>query len=185
MDEEKLVEKLLLIEALFSGAATKGEQVAADRARQRILERLRSLEREDPPVEYRFSMSDVWQRKVFVALLRRYGFEPYRYKGQRYTTVMARIPTQFVDETLWPEFEEFSSTLRTYLSEVTDRIVSQVIHPDSSEAVVVEKPSQLPSANTSGNNPPAAGKPQPEGQSNEGAEAISRSGEGQSNRKGS
>ena len=29
MDEEKLAEKLLLIEALFSGAATKGEQVAA------------------------------------------------------------------------------------------------------------------------------------------------------------
>ena len=119
MDEETLVEKLLLIEALFSGATTGGEKVAAERARQRILERLRSLEREDPPVEFRFSMSDMWQRRVFVALLRRYGFEPYRYKGQRYTTVMARVSTKFVDETLWPEFEAFSSTLRTYLSEVT------------------------------------------------------------------
>jgi hypothetical protein len=63
----------------------------------------------------------MWQRRVFVALLRRYGFEPYRYKGQRYTTVMARLSTKFVDETLWPEFEAFSSTLRTYLSEVTDK----------------------------------------------------------------
>ena len=45
---------------------------------------------------------------------------------------------------LWPEFEEISDTLESYLSEVTDRVVSQVIHQDSSEAEVVDDPSQLP-----------------------------------------
>lgn len=146
MDEIKLIEKLKLIEALFSGAATASEREAAARARERILERLKQIEKEDPPLEYRFSMEDMWSRKVFVALLRRYGVRPYRYKRQRYTTVMARVSKRFVDETLWPEFLEISDTLKSYLSEVTDRVVSQVIHQDSSEAEVVDDPSQLPAS---------------------------------------
>ena len=146
MDETRLIEKLRLIETLFAGATTGGEKVAAGRARQRIMERLRLREKEDPPVEYRFSMSDMWSRKLFVALLRRYGIKPYRYSGQRYTTVMAKVSKGFVDDTLWPEFQEISETLRTYLSEVTDRVVSQVIHQDSSEAAVVKKPKQLADA---------------------------------------
>jgi hypothetical protein len=51
---------------------------------------------------------------------------------------------RFVDETLWPEYQEISETLRSYLSDVTDRVVQQVIHQDSSEAEVIEKPKQLP-----------------------------------------
>jgi hypothetical protein len=143
VDEAKLIEKLRLIEALFAGAKTEGEKDAAERARQRILERLRTVERADPPVEYRFGMGDMWQRRVFTALLRRYGIKPYRYSGQRYTTVMARVSKRFVDETLWPEFEELSRTLQSYLSEITERVVSEVIHRDSSEAEVVEEPKRL------------------------------------------
>jgi hypothetical protein len=146
MEEAKLVEKLRLIEALFAGAATDGEKAAAGRARQRILERLRQWEREDPPVEYRFALADMWTRRVFVALLRRYGIKPYRYTRQRYTTVMARVPKRFVQETLWPEFQQISGTLQEYLSEVTERVVGEVIHQDSSEADVVEEPRALPSA---------------------------------------
>ncbi len=89
-------------------------------------------------------MADMWSRKVFVALLRRYGIRPYRFSGQRYTTVMARVSKRFVDETLWPEFQEISETLQSYLSDVTDRVVRQAVHQDSSEAEVVEKPKALP-----------------------------------------
>lgn len=143
-DEAKLIDKLRLIEALFAGATTAGEKVAAERAKGRILERLKLWEKEDPPVEYRFSMVDMWSRKVFVALLRRYGIQPYRFRGQRYTTVMAKVSKRFVHETLWPEFQEISKTLQCYLSDVTNRVVHQVIHQDSSEAEVIE-PKQLPS----------------------------------------
>jgi len=128
---------------LNSTPGTAGEKNAAERAKERILERLAFWEREAPPIEYRFSMADMWSRRVFVALLRRYGIRPYRYSGQRCTTVMARVSKRFVDETLWPEFREISETLRTYLSEVTDRVVAQVIHQDSSEAELVERPRQL------------------------------------------
>ena len=42
------------------------------------------------PAEVQFTLPDRWQRRLFTALARRYGIEPYRYKRQRYTTVMLR-----------------------------------------------------------------------------------------------
>jgi len=143
MNEQKLIDKLRLIERLASGAATKGEKVAAELAKERILQRLRRLEKEDPPVEYRFTMRDAWSRKVFVALLRRYEIKPYRYHRQRHTTVMAQLSRKFVDETLWPEFQEFSKILTDYLSEVTDRVISQVLDQESGEADVMEKTKRI------------------------------------------
>jgi len=60
MDELRLIEKLRRIQALYSGATTKGERLAAERARERILERLRLHEKVAPPIEYRFSLPDMW-----------------------------------------------------------------------------------------------------------------------------
>jgi hypothetical protein len=79
MDEAKLREKLQKIEALFAGATTEGERGAAAEARRRVQQRLASVERLDPPIEYRFTLADGWSRKLFVALLRRYDLKPYRY----------------------------------------------------------------------------------------------------------
>ena len=89
---------------------------------------------QDPPVEFKFTMSDDWSRRLFTALLRRYGIQPYRYRGQRHTTVMARVSKSFVDQTLWPEFLELSNVLQKYLSDVTERVIRQAIYEDSSEA---------------------------------------------------
>ena len=137
MDEAKLREKLSRIEALFAGATTEGERVAAGEARRRIQARLESAAQLDPAVEFRFTLGDAWARKVFVALLRRYDLKPYRYRGQRRTTVMVKVPKRFVDETLWPEFEQVDAALQSYLEEVTDRIIADTIHRDSSEATEV------------------------------------------------
>jgi len=174
MDEARLIEKLKLIEALFAGATTPGERVAADAARHRILERLKTFEVADPPVEYKFTLGDLWARRVFVALLRRYDLTPYRYRGQRYTTVMVKVSKRFVDETLWPQYQQISETLRTYLSEVTDRVVSQVLSEDLSEAVEVSEQQALPVAVTA-----PAGEPASTGGSGDGA----RSGDRQRNRR--
>jgi hypothetical protein len=56
------MEKLRLIEALYAGAKTAGEKDAADRAKQRILERLKSIEQADPPIEFKFTLHDIWQQ---------------------------------------------------------------------------------------------------------------------------
>ncbi|HWN66826.1 MAG TPA: hypothetical protein VNM90_04250 [Haliangium sp.] len=144
-DEQRLFEKLRRIEALFAGAATEGERLAADAARERIRERLQALSGAEQ-VEHRFSLRDTWSRRIFVALLRRYGIEPYRYPGQRYTTVMARVASRFVDETLWPEFLEIHAVLASYLDDVTNHVLTQMIHGDMSEAAVVSEPLQLGAA---------------------------------------
>ncbi len=137
IDEQQLIEKLRSIERLHSGATTPGERAAAANALERVRQRLAEIAKLDPPVEYQFSMADAWSRRLFVALLRRYDIRPYRYHRQRYTTVMAKVPKRFLDETIWPEFKELNNTLRQYLEEVTSRVVAEGVYADSSEAEVV------------------------------------------------
>jgi hypothetical protein len=137
MDERtRLIEKLRRIEALFAGAATPGERVAAANALERMQARLYNLQKQDPPLEFKFTLTDLWSQRLFAALLRRYGIRPFRYSRQRHTTVMAVVPKTFVDETLWPEFQELNKTLRTYLDEVTAQIIKDGIYPDNSEPEV-------------------------------------------------
>ena len=143
MDEAKLLETLRRIEALFAGATTAGERAAAGAARDRIRARLTDVSKSDPPIEYRFSMPDGWSRKVFCALLRRYGLEPYRYTGQRHTTVMVRVSRRFVDEILWPEYKQLAESLHRHLEEITTRVIAQAIHQDSSDPTEVREPKRL------------------------------------------
>lgn len=133
MDEAHLLEKLRAIEALFAGATTVGEQVAAGEARKRIQLRLKELEAAEPPVEYKFRVADGWSAKLFLALCRRYGIQPYRYRGQRRTTLMAKVSARFADETLWPEYEQLSAVLRRHLDEVTNRVIAAAVHEDTSD----------------------------------------------------
>ena len=145
MNEENLIEKLLLIEALHAGSKFPGERIAAENARERIRERLRKAQNNDKPVEYQFSLSDPWSRKLFSALARRYELKPFRYRGQRRTTLMLKVPKSFVDETLWPEFQELSRTLRAYLDEITEKVIRESIHGDSSEAEERNEPVMIES----------------------------------------
>src|SRR5712671_2899597 len=71
--ESQLREKLRKIEALFAGAGTAGERLAAEAALERVRERLTELGRQDPSIEMQFSMPDQWSRHLFLALCRRYG----------------------------------------------------------------------------------------------------------------
>jgi hypothetical protein len=132
--EEQLVEKLRRIEALFARAGSEGERLAAERARERIKARLEQLAGEEPPVEFRFTLTDQWSRHLFVALMRRYGIQPYRYRGQRRTTVMARLSRSFVNDTLWPAFQELQSTLAAYFDALTDRVIEQALEVKAGEA---------------------------------------------------
>lgn len=143
-EEDRLIEKLRKIEALFARATSAGERAAAESARDRIRGRLEQLEKSERAVEYRFSLPDGWSKSLFMALLRRYGIKPYRYSGQRRTTVMARVTRTFAEEVLWPEFRELNETLRAHLESVTTRVIAQAIHGDQADAE--ERPGQEPKA---------------------------------------
>jgi hypothetical protein len=132
--EDQFRAKLRKITALFEGAATAGERQAAAAAIERIRQALHAAAKTQPVPETKFSMADQWQRRLFSALCRRYGLEPYRYKGQRYTTVIVRAPRSFVDNTLWPEYIELQAALHSYLNEATERIIREEVYKDADEA---------------------------------------------------
>ena len=136
--EQQLIEKLRRIEALFARPGTDGERMAAELARERIQARLEDFAKQEPAIEYRFSLTNQWSRRLLTALMRRYGIHPYRYRGQRRTTVMARVTKRFVDETLWPEFEELQATLVEYFDQFTERIIGEVLNADTSD--IEERP---------------------------------------------
>ena len=124
-DEAQLREKLRKIEALFAGAGTVGEKLAAEAARERVRGRLGELERSDQPITMQFSLTD----QSPLALCRR--LKPYRLHRQRVTTVMLRVPKSFVDQVLWPEFQELNAALMQYLNEVTSRVIHDEVHRET------------------------------------------------------
>jgi hypothetical protein len=133
-EEEKLIETLRKVETLYARATIPGERTAAANAAERIRERLKAFEQKEQPVEFRFSITDPWSRTLFLALLRRYELKPYRRWGQRRTSVMVRVTKSFVDEVLWPEYQEIEKILREHLHSVTQRIITQAIHGDQTDA---------------------------------------------------
>lgn len=129
-EEQQLIAKLRKIEALFTRPGTAGERAAAESAANRVRARIQTLEQIEPAIEFRFSLADAWSRSLFVAVLRQHGLRPYRYRGQRYTTVMVRAARSYVDATLWPEFQQLQAVLHEHFEAVTKRVIAQAIGAD-------------------------------------------------------
>ncbi len=141
--EQSLREKLRKIEALFAGAASEGEKVAAGAAAERIRDRLGQAADKEKEIEVKFSISEVWSRQLFVALCRRYGLRPFRYRRMHRQTIIIRAPKSFVEQVLWPEFEELSAALTTYLSEITERVIREEVHGETGDVDEVDEPRRI------------------------------------------
>ena len=132
--EQQLRDRLRKISALFEGATTIGERNAAAAAIERVKQALASTAKVEQAVEFTFKLPDRWQRRLFAALCRRYGLEPFRYKRQRYTTVRLRVQKSFVEKTLWPEYRELKDALDENLNDATERIIREEVFGDAGEA---------------------------------------------------
>ena len=141
--EQALRDKLRKIEALFAGAATDGEKAAAGAAAERIRERLGRSSDTEKLEETRFSIPDSWSRQLFIALCRRYGLNPYRHRRMHRQTILVRAPKSFVEQVLWPEFQELSMALQTYLSEITERVIREEVHRETGDAEEVDEPPRI------------------------------------------
>jgi hypothetical protein len=141
--DEILRDKLRKIEALFAGAATNGEKAAAGAAAERIRERLKRTAGRERPEEMRFSIPDVWSRRLFIALCRRYGLQPFRHRRMHRQSMVIEVPRSFVDQVLWPEFQELNAALIAYLSEITDQVIREEVHRETGEAQEVDEPALL------------------------------------------
>lgn len=141
--EKTLREKLRKIEALFAGAATEGEKVAAGAAAERIRERLDHTAREEESIETKFSIPDVWSRQLFIALSRRYGLRPFRYRRMHRQSIVIQAPESFINQVLWPEFQELNAALTDYLSEITDRVIREEVHGETGDADEVDESARI------------------------------------------
>jgi len=141
-DGQALREKLRKIEVLFAGAATAGEKEAAGTAAERIRAKLASSEANEPPAEIRFSVPDS-SRQLFIALCRRYGIKPFRYRRMHKQTVVVKAPKSFVEQVLWPEFQELSNELTAYLAEVTEKLIREEVHGETADAEELDEPRRL------------------------------------------
>ena len=141
--DQILRDKLRKIEALFAGAATHGEKAAAGAAAERIRERLGKTSGAEKSVELKFSIPDVWSRQLFIALCRRYGLRPFRHQRMHRQTIMIKGPKSFIEQTLWPEFQELNAALVAYLSDVTEKVIREEIHRETGEAEEIDEPTRI------------------------------------------
>jgi len=58
-------------------------------------------------------------------------------------TVVVKAPRSFVEQTLWPEFRELSGALSTYLTEITERLIREVVHGETTDAEEREEPRRI------------------------------------------
>ncbi len=131
--EQQLRHKLRKIEALFAGGATEGERLAAGAAAERIRDRLDQAASTEEEIEVKFSISDIWSRQLFVALCRRYGLRPFRYRRMHQQSIIVSAPNSFVEQVLWPEFEELNAALTAYLSEITEKVIREEVHSEAGD----------------------------------------------------
>jgi len=132
---ESLLEKIKKIEALIDGASSEGEKEAAISAKKRILNKYPHLEIHKDPKEYSLRTEGEWDKKLLLAICRKYGIKPYRYKRQKYTTVMVNINEEFLNKVLWKEYTEYSSHLNKLIGEITDSLISK-IHKHEDEDII-------------------------------------------------
>ncbi len=140
MDADRLIERLLKIESLHTGATTTGEKVAAEEALARILAHLEQLK--DEPEEFRFTLTSRWSQQLFVALARRYKLKPFRRPRQHATTIMVKVKRSFLDRTFLPQFNALHEELTKHLDEIAKTIIEAAVHRDLTEAPETE-PKQL------------------------------------------
>jgi hypothetical protein len=138
--EEELRQQIRKIEALFGGSSFEGERVAAEAALKRIKEKLANTKKTVPSSEYTMTFDNQWTKKLFIALCRRHDLKPYRYARQRRTTVMVRAPDDFMDGVLWPEHQALSKVLRDYINKITEQVITEEIHRDTTEAQEIMVP---------------------------------------------
>ena len=138
-----LLDKIKKIEAIIASSKSDGEKQAAALAKSRLLER-HEEEKASKPVEYTVPLGNHWRKKLFIALCQKYQIRPYRYKRQKYTTVMIRADSSLVENILTPEFNKYAAMLEELAEEILGDIISQIHNVKEEEIVIMGELPQAP-----------------------------------------
>ncbi len=131
MTNAEIEEKLAKLEALFRRAGTAGEAKAAGAALDRLAKRKRK-----EPAEQGLTFNNPWSVRLFVALCRKHGVQPYRYPRQRRTTVMLRAEASQLNDVILPQFNELEEELYTYVDDLTDHLIANGMGSDGDDTTM-------------------------------------------------
>lgn len=137
-----IADKIRKIEALIAGAKSNGERQAAEFAKQRLQEKIIAQ-----PVEYTVRLHSRWEKKLFVAVCKKHGFQTYRYARQKYTTAMIRIAEPFMNSVLWPEYKKYADILHKLTEEISNDLIAKIhLVNDEDETIIAGELPMIPEA---------------------------------------
>ena len=58
-------------------------------------------------------------------------------------TIVIEAPKSFVEQVLWPEFQELNAALVAYLSELTERVIREEVDRVTGGAKEIDEPAQI------------------------------------------
>lgn len=155
-----LRERLKKIEALLEGAGTPAERDAAEAALARVRAKLEGAEPNDEPIEQQFQIADDWSRHLFVALCRRNGLQPFRRTNEDRAIVTVRARRSVLEGALWRQYCSLDAELRSYLNEVSLKIIREEVHADASDAHELQEALPPPPLELTLEAPPPEAPPQ-------------------------
>jgi hypothetical protein len=117
-----LGEALRLAEKSVLGLEPDDASVASNE----IAARIQQLSRDSDMRVYQFKVQSDWEGLVVIALLRRYGLVPFRFKRQKRGTVMARVSERFMNDVLWPIHNQVVSALRDHFNQFVTAMLPDI-----------------------------------------------------------
>lgn len=140
--EQFLIDSFHATELKQSGSRS---DFTAEQVKERIRARLQASATAADVEEFQFNLKNDWEMIVLQALLKRYGIKSYRYRKQRKSTVLFRVSKQFMDELLWPIFNDVAGKLFERFTQVTMGLLP-AIAPGPFSMVIIDhehNPGQL------------------------------------------
>jgi hypothetical protein len=120
--EAVLIDSFRAIERKHAGL----QSATGDEARDCIRARLQESANAPDIQEFQCTLKNDWEGFVLHALLKRYGIPPYRYRKQRKSTVLVRVSKRFMNELLWPIFQEVSAVLYARFNEILTTLLPAI-----------------------------------------------------------
>lgn len=126
-----IFDKIQKIQALIDSTSSDGERLAAELAKQRLQQKI-----DDRPIEYKVTSHSAWEKKIFLAICKKNGLNPYRYSKQKYTTTMVRVSKSIMDEVLWPQYNKYTDLLGELVEGISSEIIENIYAGDKEETII-------------------------------------------------
>ena len=130
-----ILDKLQKVQALIDRASSDGERQAAELAKQRLHERLHE-DKNERLIEYRVTSHSKWEKKLFTAVCKKNGFNPYRYARQKYTTTMVRVNKPVMEDILWPQYAKYTELLREMVDTIALDLIEKIYTGEQEETII-------------------------------------------------